>query len=235
MNNAPPIILDAANPCSPLAVPPSKTALLLLDFHGFIVASQPNAGADVVAQTSQLRSWARDRGMFIVHCGIDFRAVTPASRKMAKRANSVQQKMALSGLAGQQGIAAPESLAPTPGEYLFYRPPSNVSALGSYGLETFLAAHDIESLVLTGFSTSMCVLNTAKNAADAGFVVTVLQDATGDKDAVVHDTILSKVVVGQVHVSTRAEYMAAWDKEGKEGKEDSVAVVDKLAGTKLTE
>ncbi|CAK7208053.1 hypothetical protein SEUCBS139899_010887 [Sporothrix eucalyptigena] len=235
MNNAPPIILDAADPCSPLAVPPSKTALLLLDFHSFIVASQPDAGKDVVTLAAQLRSWARTKGMFIVHCGIDFRAVTPANRKMAKRANGVQQRMTQGpqgGLEAQKGIASPEVLAPAPGEYLFYRPPSNVSALGSYGLEAFLAAHCIESLVLTGFSTSMCVLNTAKDAADSGFVVTVIRDATGDKDAVVHDTILNKVVVGQVHVSAREEYMAAW--EAKED-QDTSAVASQLARTKVVD
>ncbi|CAK7233213.1 hypothetical protein SCUCBS95973_008519 [Sporothrix curviconia] len=232
MNNAPAIILDATDPCSPLAVPPARTALLLLDFHSFIVGSQPDAGSAVVARAAELRSWARAMGMLIVHCGIDFRAVTPASRKMAKRANGVHQKMMEGGVDAQKSIAAPESLAPTPGEYLFYRPPSKVSALrGSYGLEAFLDSHNVMSVVLAGFSTSMCVLNTAKDAADAGFVVTVIRDATGDKDAGVHDMILSKVVVGQVHVSTRAEYTAAW--EAKDKDEDDV--VSQLATAKIVD
>ncbi|KAH8646840.1 Isochorismatase-like protein [Xylariales sp. PMI_506] len=100
-----------------------------------------------------------------------------------------------------------------PDEFVFYRPPSHVSALGSYGLEAFLAQHGVESLVLAGFSTSMCVLNTAKAAADKGFVVTLAHDACGDKDPEVHEVVVKKVLVGQVHVASVAEFTGSWDEK----------------------
>ncbi|CAK7232830.1 hypothetical protein SCUCBS95973_008390 [Sporothrix curviconia] len=208
MNNAPPIILDSQDPCSPLAFGTSQTALLLLDFHAFIVKSQPpDRGPAVVSSAAALRVWARAQGMPVLHCMIDLRASTPAERKMAKRANGVRDKMRNEVPDAKGEVAA---LAAEADEYLFYRPPSHVSAMGSYGLRDFLREHGVRSLLLAGFSTSGCVLNTAKGAADEGLAVTVVKDACGDKDAAVHDTIVEKLLIGQVHVTEREELVSTW-------------------------
>jgi nicotinamidase-related amidase len=208
MNNAAPIILNASDPCSPLSIPPSRTALLLLDFHKFIIASQPNEGAPVLTAASNLRTWAKSLGMLAVHCLIDLQATTAPSRKMASRANAVRERMAHDPESGAEHAR----LAACANEFVFYRPPSHVSALGSYGLEAFLAEHGISSLLLAGFSTSGCVINTAKGAADRGFVVTVVEDACGDKSPEVHECIVRKLLVGQAHVVDLEGLRGIWKK-----------------------
>ena len=207
MNNAPPIILDALNPSSPLSIPASRTALLLLDFHKFIIASQPNEGQPVLSTASSLRSWAKSQGILILHCLIDLKAVTAPSRKMAGRANGVREKMLR---AAPETYGETADTAATADEYVFWRPPSHVSALGSYGLEAFLEEHGVESLILAGFSSSGCVINTAKGAADKGFVVTTVEDACGDKSREVHEVIMKKLLVGQVHVVEMETLAEAW-------------------------
>lgn len=196
MNNAPPIILDKQDPCSPFSIPSNKTALLLLDFHKFIVASQPDGAPTVLEAAETLRSYAKSQGIIVVHCLIDLKAVTAANRKMAGRANGVRAKM---GSAPDVSGEHPR-LAAVADEYVFWRPPSHVSAMGSYGLEAFLAEHGIQSLLLAGFSTSGCVINTAKGAADKGFVVTAIKDACGDKSPEVQEVIMEKLLIGQAHV-----------------------------------
>lgn len=226
MNNAPPIILDPQNPCSPLAFHTSQTALLLLDFHAFIVKSQPEGrGPAAVSSAAALRAWARDRGMLVVHCMIDLRATTAAERKMAKRTNGVRDRMRGEAPTTKGEVAEVEAEA---GEYIFYRPPSHVSAMGSYGLREFLREHDVRSLVLAGFSTSGCVINTAKGAADEGFSVTVVEDACGDRDASVHEMIMGKLLIGQAHVVGREEFVGAWKREKVDILEIE-ALADKLA------
>ena len=84
--------------------------------------------------------------------------------------------------------------------------------MGSYGLEAFLTEHKIESVLLAGFSTSGCVINTAKDAADKGFIVTAIEDACGDKSAEVHHTIMTKLLIGQAHVAGRDAFVEAWSK-----------------------
>jgi nicotinamidase-related amidase len=159
---------------------------------------------------SSLRKWAKTQGILIVHCLIDLKAQTPLRRKMAIRANTVREKMA-SPLEAANSGEHPD-IAATADEYLFWRPPSHVSALGSYGLENLFKEHGIDSLIISGFSSSGCVINTAKEAADKGWVVSVVEDACGDKDEAVHEVIMRKLLVGQAHIVEREELVTAWCK-----------------------
>ncbi len=53
------------------------------------------------------------------------------------------------------------------------------SALRGTNLEAWLRERDIDTLTLAGYMTHNCVLSTAIDAAQAGFVVEVLADASG--------------------------------------------------------
>ncbi|KAK9447084.1 Isochorismatase-like protein [Limtongia smithiae] len=201
-----PHILDALNPCSPLSVSAHGTALLLLDFHKFIIASQPGEGKKTLATAMSLREWAKSQGIFVVHCMIDLKAYTEPNRKMVKFFNGARERMGNAPeLSGE-----PDCIAAIADEYVFWRPPSHVSALGSYGLESFLSAHKIQSLIIAGFSSSGCVINTVKGAADKGFIVTVVENACGDKSPDVHSVIMQKLLVGQAHVVEKDTLVDAW-------------------------
>ncbi|KAF1348239.1 Isochorismatase hydrolase [Lizonia empirigonia] len=89
----------------------------------------------------------------------------------------------------------------------FLRTPGYVSALKSPGLLDFLQEKGIQSLVLTGLSTSGCVLRTAVPATDAGFVVTVLSDACADQSRELHDILMDKVLPTRAHVTTATEFL----------------------------
>ncbi|OJJ44454.1 hypothetical protein ASPZODRAFT_27693 [Penicilliopsis zonata CBS 506.65] len=184
-----------APPFHPLAVPAKKTALLILDLHKFIISHNPT-GESVVLNAVKLRAWAKAQGMLVAHCLIDFKATTPENRKMAARFNGVRDEM---GSAPDKS-GEDERIAAIADEYVFWRPPSHISAMGSYGLKDWLAEHDIQSLVLVGLSSSGCVINTTKGAADAGWIVTVVEDACGDKSPEAHEVIMSKLLVGQANV-----------------------------------
>lgn len=70
----------------------------------------------------------------------------------------------------------------------------------------------MQSLLLAGFSSSGCVINTAKQAADLGFVTTVVADACGDKSEEAHRVIMERLLVGQCHVVDGDVLVGAWDK-----------------------
>lgn len=68
------------------------------------------------------------------------------------------------------------ALAPAPGELVLDKNTS--SAFSSTGIEWLLRNMDVETLVLVGMATDMCVETTARDAADRGFNVILVEDAT---------------------------------------------------------
>ncbi len=68
------------------------------------------------------------------------------------------------------------ALAPVAGEVVLDKNTS--SAFNSTGLEWLLRNMAVETLVLAGIATDMCVETTARDAADRGFNVIVVEDAT---------------------------------------------------------
>ena len=68
------------------------------------------------------------------------------------------------------------ALAPVAGELVIDKNTS--SAFNSTGFEWLLRNLEVETLVLAGMATDMCVETTARDAADRGFNVIVVEDAT---------------------------------------------------------
>ena len=69
-----------------------------------------------------------------------------------------------------------EQLQPLPGELVVDKNTS--SAFNSTGIEWLLRNMGIETLVVVGMATDMCVETTARDAADRGFDVVIVEDAT---------------------------------------------------------
>ena len=101
------------------------------------------------------------------------------------------------------------SLAPAAGELVIDKNTS--SAFNSTGIEWLLRNMEVETLVLAGMATDMCVETTARDAADRGFNVIVAEDATATFFEHHHRAALSGFarVFGQVWDSARV--LAALD------------------------
>jgi nicotinamidase-related amidase len=95
------------------------------------------------------------------------------------------------------------ALAPAPGELVLDKNTS--SAFSSTGIEWLLRNMDVDTLVLVGMATDMCVETTARDAADRGFNVIVVEDATATFFEHHHRAALSAFarVFGQVWNSER--------------------------------
>ena len=104
------------------------------------------------------------------------------------------------------------SLAPVAGELVVDKNTS--SPFNSTGIEGLLRNMDVETLVLAGMATDMCVETTARDAADRGFNVIVAEDATATFFEHHHRAALSGFarVFGQVWES--ADVLAALDATG---------------------
>ena len=100
-------------------------------------------------------------------------------------------------------------LAPADGELVIDKNTS--SAFNSTGFEWLLRNLEVETLVVTGMATDMCVETTARDAADRGFNVIVVEDATATFFEHHHRAALSGFarVFGQVWDTARV--LAALD------------------------
>ncbi|XXG95175.1 hypothetical protein Hte_001435 [Hypoxylon texense] len=204
---------NTADKTAPGHYGPSQTALLLLDFHTMFVQEfgGPSARAAFkVAAT--MRAWAKSKGIQVIHCLNDTNALPFPTCKDIDMFTNVIASM------NSYGSEEPaEILGGTEGDVTFTRRPGIVSALKSPGLDDFLQQKGIKSLVLTGLSTSGCVMRTAVTATDAEFVTTVLSDACADRDEDTHDWIVRKILNDRGYAVTAAEFQEGFAKanEGK--------------------
>ena len=89
---------------------------------------------------------------------------------------------------GQREHQIIEELAPEPGDPIVRK--TSIGAFASTGLDHLLRTLDREHLFMTGVSTNMCVETTAREAADRGYAVTLVEDACATTHKELHDTTL---------------------------------------------
>lgn len=70
-----------------------------------------------------------------------------------------------------------DELKPLPDEHVLRK--TTIGAFASTNIDSLLRALGCDQLYLTGVSTNMCVETTAREAADRGFGVTLVEDACG--------------------------------------------------------
>jgi nicotinamidase-related amidase len=89
---------------------------------------------------------------------------------------------------GQREHQIIEELAPEPGDPIVRK--TSIGAFASTGLDHLLRSLDREHLFMTGVSTNMCVETTAREAADRGYAVTLVEDACATTHKELHESTL---------------------------------------------
>ena len=202
-------IFDPANLASPLAYDASKTALLLLDFQGFIVERCPG-GKAALAKAKIMKEWALSHKVMVVHSVVNVHGKPPPTCKGAERIF----KMIESISGDREAAEEPPAIAfrKADGEFSVLKQPGFISAVKSDGAMEKLHEHGIKSLILCGLSTSGAVLRTAMPATDEGFVVSVIQDGAADPVEGLHDTLMRTVLPSRANVATAEQFIEQWAK-----------------------
>ncbi|KAF7558288.1 hypothetical protein G7Z17_g67 [Cylindrodendrum hubeiense] len=90
-----------------------------------------------------------------------------------------------------------EELTPLSGEKVVFK--THPSSFAGTDLEQHLQSISSKKLVLTGYMAHVCVSTTARNAAQLGYDVIVVEDAIGDRDIPGVDAEqLTKVVLAEI-------------------------------------
>lgn len=81
-----------------------------------------------------------------------------------------------------------DELKPLAGEHLLRK--TTIGAFASTNIDSLLRALGCEQLYLCGISTNMCVETTAREAADRGYLVTLVEDACGTTHEDLHQATM---------------------------------------------
>jgi nicotinamidase-related amidase len=81
-----------------------------------------------------------------------------------------------------------DELKPWPGEHVLRK--TTIGAFASTNIDSLLRALGCEQLYMAGVSTNMCVETTAREAADRGYLVTLVEDACGTTHEDLHHVTL---------------------------------------------
>ena len=184
-------------------VHPERAALVIIDMQYATGSRQGGLGRKLTADGSTLGDYRFDR--------IE-RSVLPCTLRLREMFNRLQRPVlhVTLGAARPDGADAPvhirqllvefknyvgsreheilDELKPLPGEHVLRK--TTIGAFASTNIDSLLRALGCEQLYMAGVSTNMCVETTAREAADRGYLVTMVEDACGTTHEDLHHVTL---------------------------------------------
>lgn len=192
-----------------LTIDAGRTALLVMDYQNDLVArgglvaptdeavltrmeaAMGAAGSAMVA--------ARKAGVPVIHVAVGRTSGEPAMNPHMTVIGTLAKANA--AVLGTWGFAFHDLVQPLPGETVIVKPV--VSAFAGSGLDVMLRAQGIDTLAMSGYATNFVVEGTARDAADRGFRVLILEDACVAGNPERHKAALRNLhLVGTVTDST---------------------------------
>ena len=158
------------------SIDPARTALLIVDLQRCFVDDSPVAAPDgpaVVRRLNELAVVCRERGVPVIHT----RHVVRPDHSNAGLLAEVVPAVAYGVIDdGSPTAELHPDLLVTPGDVVVAKP--RYGAFHGTDLETILRAAGIDTLIIGGIATNMCVETTAREAAVREFRVLFLRDGT---------------------------------------------------------
>jgi len=182
-----------------------RPAILVVDFsYGFTDVRYPTASdmAEEVARTKRLADLARAAGFPVIFTTI---AYQPGELEHTAWLRKARGMTAL--LEGSRLVEIDAGTGIQPGDPLIVK--KGASAFFGTSLAALLTGASVDTLVVSGATTSGCVRATVVDAVQSGFNVLVAADCCADRAAVPHDANLYDM--GQKYADvTDADDIATW-------------------------
>lgn len=183
-----------------------RPALLVVDMSlGFTSPDSPlHCDLDgVVGAVGRLLVAARAKGLPVVYTTVSYGEGEKAVAKAF-----IEKVPALLTLAeGSSFTGIDPRLAPLPHEPVLNK--LFASAFFGTSLQSLLAAHDCDSVIVTGASTSGCVRATAVDVLQNGYRLLVPREAVGDRNPAAHEQALYDIDAKYGDVVSLEEALAA--------------------------
>lgn len=184
-------------------VEPGRTALVIIDMQyatgsrqGALARKLQADGSDlgnyrfdriegsVLPQTLRLRDRFTQLGRPVLHVTIGAAHANALDAPVHMRTLFTEFR----NFVGSHEHEILDQLKPLPGEHVLRK--TTIGAFASTNIDSLLRALGCEQLYLTGISTNMCVETTAREAADRGYLVTLVEDACATTHADLHQVTM---------------------------------------------
>lgn len=166
--------------------PGARPALVLIDFVRayFEPEAELYMGTDdCLAEAARVLASARAAGILVVHTKVSFSADGVDGGVFFRKVGALRHFVGDTPL----GQIMPQ-VAPRPDEIVIVK--QYASAFFGTSLASTLTAARVDTLIVTGVTTSGCVRATAVDAVQHGFIPLVVRDAVADRDARPHEANL---------------------------------------------
>jgi nicotinamidase-related amidase len=160
----------------------------------------------VIPNIQRLLEGARQRGLFIV-----FTEVGSLRPDGADLPGWMRRHIAMSGAAVYPPFSDPscrvdDSVAPRPGELILQKTTSG--PLNSTKLDQTLRVLGIDTVIVTGVVTDVCVAQTAREFGDRDFNAIVVEDACASTDDTRHKAALETIAITFGFVESTEQILA---------------------------
>jgi len=201
---------------------PARTALLVIDMQGDFLLPESyaaQAGLNIAPLVATIRpigkllAVGRAAGLLIAYTREghlpDLSDCPPYKLERSRRANAEIGSKGLLGrflVRGEAGHDFVDALRPLEREIVINKP--GYSAFAHTTLQQVLTRRGIETLIITGVTTEVCVSSTLRSAIDIGYRCITVSDACASDDPALHKAALVMIgVEGGVfgEVATTAE------------------------------
>jgi len=179
-----------------------RPALLVIDMSlGFTSPDSPLHCEldDVVGAIERLLTAARAKELPIVYTSVSY----GAGEKAVAKAFIDKIPILLTLAAGSPFTEIDPRIAPRPDEPVLNK--LFASAFFGTPLQSLLAAHGCDSVIVTGASTSGCVRATAVDVLQNGYLLTIPREAVGDRNPAAHAQALYDIDAKYGNVVSLAE------------------------------
>lgn len=182
----------------------ARPALILVDFAHAYFDPGCDLYADVddaLASALRIRAAARGAGLPIVLTEVVFHESGRDGGRFWQKARPLK-----AFVRGRPTQAFASGLEPQPDELVISK--QYPSAFFGTSLASTLTAAGVDSVILTGLTTSGCVRATCVDAMSHGFITTVVADACGDRHPGPHEANLFDMNAKYADVVSEAEILA---------------------------
>ena len=190
-SSTPAVPTVAAQP-SPFPLPPGQVAIIVIDMQrdfllpggfGETLGNDVSQLAAVIPPLQELLAAARAAGLLVIHTREghrpDLSDLPAAKLRRGKPSLRIGDQGAYGRILvrGEYGHDIIDELAPLPGEVVLDKP--GKGAFYGTDLGDILLDAGVESLIVTGVTTEVCVHTTVREANDRGYEALVLSDCVG--------------------------------------------------------
>ena len=197
-------------------VAPEHTALITQECQGGVVG--PEAGLPVLAEEARrqaipnlarLLPAARGAGVQVVHCLVHSRPDRKGSNHNARLFAAVGSRKEMGLAAGTAAASVLPEVGPEPGDIELSRI-HGIGPMGGTDLDAVLRNLGIRTIVATGVSVNVAIINLVMDAINKAYNVVLPRDAVAGVPKEYADTVIDNTLSLLATVTTTDDLIGVW-------------------------